>query len=186
MYRYVIKVIHIQLDLKHVHNFSLEWPTIFLPSPFSYNYPSCSFLCAKFQYVMHYLQYNRACINLVTIDSYIYYMFFIIKCLFYFTELIGSSWKLLWTNCLSLCMVSVSVCIYMYISVSTCVCVSLCVSSESCLFMSRCVSMSVSKSVCVSMNSLYNYYLFWFILYRNSWRSSRYGMWYIHKDSTEM
>ena len=25
--------------------FSLEWPTIFLPTPFSYNYPSCSFLC---------------------------------------------------------------------------------------------------------------------------------------------
>ena len=30
---------------KIVNNFSLECPTIFSPAPFSYNYPSCSFLC---------------------------------------------------------------------------------------------------------------------------------------------
>ena len=29
----------------NVHNFSLEGPTIFFPAPFSYNYPSHSFLC---------------------------------------------------------------------------------------------------------------------------------------------
>ena len=37
-------VIHVYRDLKkNVHNFSSYSPTIFFPSPFSYNYPSCSF-----------------------------------------------------------------------------------------------------------------------------------------------
>ena len=33
---------------KNIHNFSLQWPTIFLPSPFSYDYPSLSFSCVKY------------------------------------------------------------------------------------------------------------------------------------------
>ena len=32
-------------NLTYVHNFSLEGPTIFLFSPFSYNYPSRLFVC---------------------------------------------------------------------------------------------------------------------------------------------
>ena len=29
---------HSPCPQKNVHNFSLEWPTIFLPAPFSYNF----------------------------------------------------------------------------------------------------------------------------------------------------
>ena len=40
---------------KNVRNFSLEWPTIFLPPPFSYNYLSRSFLCMlNLNSLLHY------------------------------------------------------------------------------------------------------------------------------------
>ena len=40
---------------KNVHNFTLECLTIFLPAPFSYNSPSCSFLCmSNFNPLLHY------------------------------------------------------------------------------------------------------------------------------------
>ena len=42
-----------------VYNF--RWPTIFLPAPFSYNYPSCSFLCVKFRFLNY--------INLMTLNT---------------------------------------------------------------------------------------------------------------------
>ena len=44
---------------KNVDNFSLEWLTIFLSAPFSYNYPSRSFTCmctcmSNFNALIHY------------------------------------------------------------------------------------------------------------------------------------
>ena len=52
-----LKVIHVHLVClwKNVHNFSLEGPAIFLSVPFSYNYPSHSFLCmSNFNPLLHY------------------------------------------------------------------------------------------------------------------------------------
>ena len=37
--------------------FSLEWPTIFLPTPFSYNYPSF-FVYVKFKSIASLLSYS--------------------------------------------------------------------------------------------------------------------------------
>ena len=42
---------------KNIHKFGLKGPAIFLPAPFSYNYPSRSFLCtcmSHFNPLLHY------------------------------------------------------------------------------------------------------------------------------------
>ena len=50
---------HSPCPQKNVYNFSLESPRIFLPVPFSYNYPSRSFfMYVKFQSITSLLSYS--------------------------------------------------------------------------------------------------------------------------------
>ena len=50
--------------------FSLEWPTIFLPSPFSYNHSSCSFVYVIHLFIIELQTYS---INFMTLNYTLLY-----------------------------------------------------------------------------------------------------------------